>query len=125
MFKAIPALLAAFALLLAGCEAEVQKEGDLPSVDLDADPGQIPKYEVKQTRGGELPSVDVDPGEMPEYDVEQTQEGELPSVDVDADPGRLPEVEVRGPDIEVGRDTVEVPVPDIDVEMPEEQDQAQ
>jgi len=100
MSKAIPTLLAAFALLLAGCEADVEKEGELPSVDVDAESGQVPKY-----------------------DVEQTQEGELPSVDVDAEPGRLPEVEVRGPDVEVERDTVEVPVPDVDVEMPEEQGQ--
>jgi len=86
---------------LAGCEVDVEESGEMPQVDVDADAGN-----------------------MPEYEVEKTKEGKMPSVDVDAEPGRLPEVDVRGPDVDVGTRPVTVPVPDIDVDMPEETDEA-
>jgi hypothetical protein len=86
-------------LLLAGCDVDVEDKGELPTLNVDADMGQLPRYKV-----------------------EQTQEGELPSMDIDAKPGRLPEVDVRGPDIDVGTKAVVVPVPDVDVDLPEEQE---
>lgn len=94
-------VITASALLLglSGCDVEVEEKGRAPEVDVRTEPGQLPRYEV-----------------------EQTQEGRLPDVDVDARGGRLPEVDVRGPDIEVERRTVEVPVPDVDVVTPREQD---
>jgi hypothetical protein len=90
------------ALLVWGCDVQVKEEGELPNVDVDvnADSGQLPEYEVKQTQEGELPSVDVD---------------------VDADAGKLPEIEVQGPDVEIGTKTVDVQVPDVDVQMEETQ----
>ncbi len=77
---------------------------------------------VEQTREGALPDVDVDvsAGQLPEYEIQQTQEGRMPDVDVDVSAGKLPEYEVETPDIEVERKTVEVPYPDIDLEMPGE-----
>ncbi len=55
-------------------------------------------------------------------DVDKTQEGELPSVDVDVEGGQLPKYDVDGPDITVDTKKVEVPVPDIDVELPKDDD---
>lgn len=74
-------------------------------------------FEVDAAGDFELPSIDVDAdgGQMPEYDVEQEQEAELPDVDVQGEAGEIPEVEVRGPDVEVGTDEMNVPVPDIDM----------
>lgn len=69
-----------------------------------------------------MPQVDVqgDPGNMPEYEVTKTEEGEMPSVDVDAESGELPEVDVEGPDIDLGTEPITVPVPDIDIDIPDE-----
>ena len=67
-------------------------------------------------------------------DVDVRDRGELPTVHVD--PGRAPDVDVRGPDVEVKtRETeatvpdidvdtkkVKVKVPDVDVNIPREQD---
>ena len=67
-------------------------------------------------------------------DVDVKDEGELPEVKVE--PGRAPDVDVRGPDVHIGTQekTVTVPdidvdtketditVPDIDVDVPEEED---
>jgi hypothetical protein len=94
-------LIAASSLLigLAGCDVEVEEEGRLPEMD-----------------------VQTEPGQLPEYDVQQTQEGRLPDVNVDAQGGNLPEVDVQTPDVQVERDTVEVPVPDVDVVTPGEQE---
>lgn len=63
--------------------------------------------------------------------IEREQEGRLPDVDVDVEPGRLPEYDIQGPDVEVGvtkrtvtvpkvivvqeEETVEVPYIDVDV----------
>jgi hypothetical protein len=98
-------LIAASSLLigLAGCDVEVEEEGRLPEMDIQTEPGQLPEYEVEQTQEGRLPETDVE--------VEQE--------------GRLPEVDVQTPDVEVERDTVEVPVPDVDVIPPEEQERGQ
>ncbi len=94
--------LPALALMVGGCEVDVEDEGALPSVDVEGDSGQMPKYEVNQTQEGRMPSID----------------------DVDADSGRLPEVDVRGPDVEIGTEQKEVTVPDIDVTMPDDRDDA-
>lgn len=67
-------------------------------------------------------------------DVDVKDDGELPKVKVE--PGRAPDVDVRGPDVHVGtkEKTVTVPdidvktketditVPDIDVDIPDEED---
>jgi hypothetical protein len=52
--------------------------------------------------------------------VEQTEEGELPNVDVNAEGGQMPEYDVDAADIEVGTETKEIEVPDIDIQTPEE-----
>jgi hypothetical protein len=80
--------------------------------------------EVKKTEEGKAPDVDVDvkdPGNLPKYEVKKTEEGRMPDVDVSADPGKLPDVEVKGPDVEVKTKKVEMEVPDVDVKTPEEQ----
>lgn len=51
-----------------------------------------------------------------DVDVEDT--GEAPTVDVD--PGRAPDVDVHGPEVETGTRTVEVPT--VDVDAPEEEE---
>ena len=53
-------------------------------------------------------------------DVDQTQEGELPDVDVTVEEGELPAYDVETADVEIGTETVPVEVPDVDVEMPDE-----
>jgi hypothetical protein len=99
-FRYTTILLCATALLLiGGCDVDVEDKGKLPDVDVKGDAGQLPKY-----------------------DVEKTQEGRLPDVDVDAEPGRMPKVDVQGPDVDVGTKPVTVPVPDVNVDMPNEQD---
>lgn len=50
--------------------------------------------------------------------VEQTEEGELPNVDVEG--GEMPEYDVDAADVEVGTETKEIEVPDIDIQSPEE-----
>jgi len=92
---AIPALM----LAVGGCEMDVEDKGKMPSVDVDATSGQLPEYKI-----------------------EKTQEGKMPSVDVDAEPGRIPDVDVRGPDVDVDTKPVVIPVPDVDVTLPSEQD---
>lgn len=76
--------------------------------------------EVEKTQEGEMPNVSADSGQMPEYEVEKTQEGEMPDVDVEG--GEMAEYNVRTPDVDVGTETKTVEVPDVDVEMPEDQD---
>lgn len=102
-------------LFVAGCDVEQKEEGEMPDVDVEGDPGQLPAYDV---------------------DVEQTREGRMPGVDVDVEGGNMPEYEVEGPDVEVGTEekTVTVPdvdvgtqeetvtVPDVDIEMPDEEE---
>ncbi len=91
----IVACAAGLMFALVACDVDVEKEGKLPDVDVDATGGQLPEFK-------------------------QTQEAQMPDVDVDATSGKLPDVDVRTPDVDVSTDTVEVPVPDIDVDVPEE-----
>ena len=49
--------------------------------------------------------------------VEQTEEGEMPDVEVEE--GNLPEYDVDGPDVDVGLDTTQVTVPDVDINPPD------
>ena len=51
-------------------------------------------------------------------DVDVQEEGELPAVDVE--PGEMPDVDVRGPDVDVGTETETIEVPDVDVDVPGE-----
>ncbi|HUP42318.1 MAG TPA: hypothetical protein VM599_03835 [Thermoanaerobaculia bacterium] len=50
--------------------------------------------------------------------VEQTEEGELPEIEIEG--GNLPEYDVDTADIEIGTETREIEVPDIDITMPDE-----
>ena len=84
--------------------------------------GGMAACDVEQTREGALPDVDVEAeaGRLPGYEVRQTREGKLPDVDVDVKAGQLPEYEVETPDIKVERETLEVPYPSVEIELPEE-----
>lgn len=82
---------------LSACDVDQTKEGELPEVDVRADAGQIPKYEV---------------------DVTKTQEGKMPTADIDVKGGQMPAYEVHGPDVEIGTKEVTITVPDVDVELP-------
>jgi hypothetical protein len=89
-------LVPVFLAGLTACDVDVRDKGELPEVYVDA-------------QAGKMPDVDVD-----------VEPGKLPDVDVDAEAGKLPEVDVRGPDVHVGEKKVEVTVPDVDVDVPEE-----
>ncbi|REJ81564.1 MAG: hypothetical protein DWQ34_26970 [Planctomycetota bacterium] len=68
------------AALIAGCDVDVQDEGELPSVDVE--PGEMPEADV---RGPDV-DVDMEPAEVevPDVDVEtETETIEVPDVDVD------------------------------------------
>ncbi|MDT9598378.1 hypothetical protein [Sphingosinicella rhizophila] len=56
-------------------------------------------------------------------DVDQTKEGELPEVDVNATGGQLPEFDVEGPDVDVSMENKTIQVPDVDVSVPQENEQ--
>lgn len=51
-------------------------------------------------------------------DVEKTEDGEMPEVSVEG--GNMPEYDVDAPSIETGTKTVEMEVPTIDIEGPNE-----
>lgn len=51
-------------------------------------------------------------------DVDVKEEGRAPDVDVSVDPGKLPDVAVRGPDVDVGTKEKVITVPDVDVDIP-------
>jgi len=59
-------------------------------------------------------------------DVDAEDERKLPEVNVDVEKGRMPDVEVRGPDVEVSEKKIDIPdsvtVPTIDVKTPKEND---
>jgi len=78
--------------------------------------------DIDKTADGEMPDVDVafEKGNLPKYEVTKTEEGRLPDVDVDVEGGKLPEFDVDGPDVHVGTKKVEVTVPDVDVDMPDD-----
>lgn len=52
--------------------------------------------------------------------VRQTEEGEMPDVDVQAEGGKLPEYDVDAADVDIKTEERTVKVPDIDVNMPPE-----
>lgn len=51
-------------------------------------------------------------------DVEKTEEGALPDVDVKG--GNLPKYDVDAPDVDVGTKEKTITVPDVDVNMPDD-----
>lgn len=56
-------------------------------------------------------------------DVDKTQDGELPDVEVEVEgEAKLPEYDVEGPEVKTDTKKVEVEVPTIDVDIPEEED---
>lgn len=55
-------------------------------------------------------------------DVEQTEPGEAPEVEVEE--GEMPEYDVDTAEVEVGTEKEVIETPDIDVEMPEEDEPA-
>jgi hypothetical protein len=100
------ASLAASLVIVMGCEVEQTEEGRLPDVDIDAQPGQLPRFE--QTREAELPDVDIDVsrGNLPEFDVD------APDIDIGT---REERIEVpTGIDVETEERTITVPDVDID-----------
>lgn len=92
--------LPVLALTLTACEIQKTQEGELPDVDVDAEGGQLPKYDV---------------------DVEKTQEGKMPDVDVDAEGGQLPKYDVDPAEVEIGIEKKPVTVPDVDVDVDKKQ----
>lgn len=52
-------------------------------------------------------------------DVDVKDKGALPDVDVDVKEGRMPDVDVRGPDVDVKTKDATVKVPDVDVKSKE------
>lgn len=83
MRKSLTTIGAAVALIFAlpGCDVDQIQEGELPTVDVDAEPGTIPEYDV------EGPDIDVSTSE---------QQVSVPDVDVD-----MEEKTVTTPDIDV------------------------
>lgn len=106
-------IIAAMAGLLAftGCSVDQTKEAKLPDVDVSAESGNLPKYEVTKTEDGKMPNVDV-----------QAEGGQMPEVDVDtADVDVSTEKEtVKVPKAKVVVEEETVEVPDVDVTMPNE-----
>lgn len=69
-------------LPLVGCDMDVEDEGRLPDVDVDATPGELPEVDV------EGPDIDVDSErkqvEVPDVDIgTETETITVPDVDVD------------------------------------------
>lgn len=91
--KTLIAVCAASLFTMAGCKFEQTEEGSLPDVDVDAEGGNLPEYEV-----------------------EQVEEGSLPDVDVDVEGGNLPRYEVDAPEVNVDTKEVTVEVPDVELE---------
>lgn len=54
-------------------------------------------------------------------DVDVKDKGEMPDVDVKE--GRAPDVDVTGPDVDVNREQKTITVPDVDVQVPKENEQ--
>lgn len=67
--KLLSCLLVAGTLTLASCTADKTEEGELPDVDVSADPGKVPEYDVdparvevnRDTQTVVTPDVDVVP----------------------------------------------------------------
>lgn len=107
--KTFAAIILAGLVTLTGCSVDQTKEARVPDVDVAADAGNVPEYEVRKTEDGEMPSVDVEAkgGQAPEYDVE--------TADVDVSTEKET-VKVPEPRVVVEEETVEVP--DVDIKMP-------
>ena len=76
----VPALV--LMTLATGCRVEQEQAGELPDVDVDVEPGQLPEYEV------EGPDVEIGTEEktitVPDVDVDTEQkEITVPDVDVE------------------------------------------
>lgn len=104
---ALAALIASTAVT--GCSVKQTEEGELPDVDLKADAGELPEYEIVKKDDGRLPDVDVDVkgGNLPEFDVDW--------VDVDV---ALEEETVTVPKVKLVTEEETVKVPKIDIDMP-------
>jgi len=48
-------------------------------------------------------------------DVDVKEEGRMPNVDVD--PGKAPDLEVHGPDVDMGTKEKDITVPDVDIDV--------
>lgn len=85
----ISALFLVFSFALAGCDVDKMQEGEMPDVDIQTEPGQMPEYDV------DAPDVDVDT---------ETKEIEVPDVDVDTETKEMevPDVDVTMPDEKKG-----------------------
>lgn len=81
-------------LWLSACDVDKTQEGEMPDVDVDAEGGQVPKYEI-----------------------EQTQEGKMPDVDVDVEAGSMPSFDVTTPDVDINVDKKTIEIPDVDVNV--------
>ena len=100
----------ALAVAATGCDVEQTREGEMPEVDVSAEAGQLPEYEVVQTQEGEMPDVDMttESGTMPQYSVDW----------MDVDVGMTEET-VTVPKVRVVMEEEVVSVPVIDVTMPD------
>ena len=84
MKKSLTGVVAALALIfgLPGCDVEQIQDGEMPTVDVDAEPGTMPEYDV------EGPDVDVTAEEkqvtVPDVDVEM-EEKTITTPDIDVD----------------------------------------
>jgi hypothetical protein len=84
MFKKFIAASAALALGLGtiGCDVDQTREGELPDVDVTAEPGQMPEYDV------DGPEIDISSKEkqvtVPDVDI-STKEADVTVPDVDID----------------------------------------
>ena len=75
--------------LSAGCRVEQERSGEMPDVDVNVEPGQLPEYEVEgpevevgtETETITVPDVDISPHDPevtpPDFDIE------LPSDDAE------------------------------------------
>ncbi|WP_226895400.1 hypothetical protein [Luteolibacter marinus] len=58
---------------------------------------------------------------MTSCDVDKVEDGELPEVKVEGEL-KAPKFDVEGPEVTVGKKKVEVEVPTVDVDIPDEED---
>jgi len=54
-------------------------------------------------------------------DVDKVEDGKMPEVKVEGE-AKLPKYDIEGPDVSVGKKKVEIEVPTIDIDLPEEED---
>lgn len=109
----LSAVAASAMMFAAGCDIDQTQEGALPDVDVRADAGELPEYDIVKTEKGRMPDVDVDvkSGKLPKYDVEMA--------DIDLNTKKV-SVDVPDVDIDVNKERHTFKVPDIDVNMPDD-----